>query len=276
MAGGPLKATGAALLLAALTGCGGAVTPSAPQVGPSAPAAAASAAPLPRTSASVAPVRPSAVPGATASAAPSAVPALSEAASLAVKAYAGVKDYTCQIRGFTKGSAGFQALFVSYVFARPGSIKLQVIAADDADLQGAAITYTGGDKITYRGRVGFAHEFPQQLDLQDPRALTGLGNTVAETGLGWMVGRLTQPGAEVKPLTREGQTAVVGRPVAWVQVTSPALAAAGHVREVLALDKETHLPISHEIYNASGEQVYQAALQNLRLNPGVPADAFKP
>ena len=49
--------------------------------------------------------------------------------------------------------------------------------------------------------------------MQDPRTLTGLGNNVSQSGIGWMLQRLTQPGASAVPQQRPGETAVVGRSV---------------------------------------------------------------
>lgn len=151
-------------------------------------------------------------------------------------------------------------------------IRAHILQSDKPHAQGADMLSLDDGNVTVHVTFGFI-PITRTFPATDPQVCSNRGYTLNQTDFVAMVDEILAPNAT---LTYLGQQSLDGQTVDVLDVSTSALSDCDH--EHVGLDPTTHLPAVRQAFStASGGQqdVFDAALTQLVLNPSLPPDTWQ-
>ena len=178
----------------------------------------------------------------------------------ALKAWEGVKDYTCIMDSYNRLGDKEESKTYQYWYLKPGYIRMKVIKGKG---KGGEVYYDPTRKKVRGHKGGFLSFVVLTLDPNDKRVTSIRGVRVDQTTFGYIL-------AQLKPYVDAGECQVVEEngmkgPVC----TAGNQAYHGDIWKEKVLFDQNNLPVVWERYGKDGTLLYRLVCRDVKLNSGL-------
>jgi outer membrane lipoprotein-sorting protein len=187
-------------------------------------------------------------------------------------AWAGINDYTCIIESYIRKGEKEEIRTYDYRFMKPGWVRMKIIKGDN---KGAVVVYNPTTKKVRARKGGILGVVKLTFDPTHKRVVSIRGHRVDRSHFGAILERwedyFKRAEVEYKGVGDfEGKEGFL-----FEALNCDTLKYHGTYRELLWLDKNTHLPMGFEQYDEGGTLIHRVIYREIKWNVGLNEEDFK-
>ena len=188
------------------------------------------------------------------------------------KEWDNVDDYTCIIESYIRKGDKEEIRTYDYKFMKPGWVRMKIIKGDD---MGAVVVYNPEINKVRAKKGGILGIVKLTLDPSNKRVVSIRGHRVDNSHFGAILKRW-EDYLKKAEVSYKGLNEFEGREGHFFEALKcDTLKYHGTYRELLWLDRDTHLPLGFEQFDGNGILIHRVIYENTKINVRLKKEDFK-
>ena len=178
-----------------------------------------------------------------------------------------INDYQVRLYEWCKSGPNYERRIIDLYFLQPRLIRMDILKGNRPFDDGSVGVYRGGSTVDGR-KGGLLSGIAVTVPKKDGMATTARGLAFDESDLLSILGRLSINPEKLIVRFEERNL------MYWLEIRSQSSSDGAAIREILAFDRNSFLPVFNEVYEGQ-ELVQYAHWTNYILNAGLPDGLFQ-